>query len=119
MSVAARWRVAQWLRLSVLILGGCAPVTMPQPPGGTAAHAAAIARLPPPPPPIIDVAPYFAEGATAAANAALEAGEPARALILLKAAGSALPVRYLRAQALWRAGRLDAAAEELELLVVH
>src|SRR5439155_1366791 len=55
----------------------------------------------------------------AQARSALIAGDGAKAVKLLRGEGTSLPVRYLRARALWQAGRLDSAAEELELLAVH
>jgi soluble lytic murein transglycosylase len=111
--------VVRCLPALALLLTTCVPVQPVPPPPGIAAQAAAALRMPVIPEPVIEVTPYFADGATALARKALDEEAPARAIELLQTAGTSLPVRWLRAQALWKAGRLDAASEELELLSIH
>ncbi len=63
-----------------------------------------------------DVAPYFATGKLAEARTEFERGRFARARTLLAGAGSAPPVRYLRALSALRAEDFQAAATEMTAL---
>src|SRR5581483_2264200 len=116
MSVAESRPVARLVFVWAVLLATCAPVAPPPQPEGTAAragHALGVAVVLPP---VIDTLPYFTNNP---AKTAFDEGNPARTLDLLKSEATTLPIRYLRAEAAWKAGRLDAASEELELLALH
>src|SRR4051812_32092458 len=63
--------------------------------------------------------PALDDPAVVAARSALERGQPERALQLLAVLPPALHVRYLRAVATAKLGRLGPASEELELLAAN